>query len=234
MATSAALPVIRPEAGAGALLLAPDQLLRLSRWLSPAFPTGAFAWSHGLEAAVRAGEVGDAASLLDWLDAMLRWGSGRSDAILLASARRAEAEEEVARLGELADALAPSRERRAEAMALGRAFARAVRAADGLAVPDAPLPVALGRAARLAGLPAFPVALVHLQATVTTLAQAAQRLMPLGQTAAQGVVAALAPVAQEVAAAAMALGPEDLGGSALAIDLASMRHETQEPRLFRS
>ncbi len=225
---------VRTRTGEGALPLAPDQLLRLSRWLSPAFPTGAFAWSHGLEAAIRAGEVADAASLLDWLDAMLRWGSGRSDAILLASAHRAEAQEEVARLAELADALAPSRERRAEAAALGAAFAAAVRAADNLAVPDAPLSVALGRAARLAGLPALPVALVHLQSAVTTLAQAAQRLMPLGQTAAQGVVAALAPGAREVAETSMALGPDDLGGSALAIDLASMRHETQEPRLFRS
>lgn len=226
--------MIRSEAGQGTLLLAPDQLLRLSRWLSPAFPTGAFAWSHGLEAAVRAGEVAGAPSLQEWLDALLRWGSGRSDAILLAAAHRAEGEDEVAALAELADALAPSRERRAEALALGTAFATAVRAADGLAAPDAPLPVALGRAARLAGLPARPVALVHLQATVTTLAQAAQRLMPLGQTAAQGVLAALAPVAREVAEEAVALGPDDLGGSALAIDLGSMRHETQEPRLFRS
>lgn len=223
----------RPEAGEGALLLAPEQLLRLSRWLSPAFPTGAFAWSHGLEAAVRAGEVADAASLFLWLDALLRWGSGRSDAILLGAAHRAGTEAEVAGLSELASALAPSRERRAEAGALGAAFALAVRA-EGLDVADAPLPVALGRAARLAGLPARPVALLHLQATATTLAQAAQRLMPLGQTAAQGVVAALAPVAQEVAGEAVGLGPDDLGSSALAIDLASMRHEGQEPRLFRS
>jgi urease accessory protein len=226
--------MIRSEAGEGAPLLAPDQLLLLSRWLSPAFPTGAFAWSHGLEAAIRAGEVGDAPSLLDWLDALLRWGAGRADAILLGSAHRAEGEAEVLALAELADALAPSRERRAEAMALGTAFAVAVRAADGLAVPDAPLPVALGRAARLAGLPALPVALVHLQATVTTLAQAAQRLMPLGQTAAQGVLAALAPVARQVAEEAASLAPDDLGSSALAIDVASMRHEVLEPRLFRS
>jgi urease accessory protein len=226
--------MIRPEAGEGALLLAPDQLLLLSRWLSPAFPTGAFAWSHGLEAAVHAGAVADAPSLLDWLDALLHWGSGRSDAILLASAHRADTEAEVAGLAELADALAPTRERRAEALALGAAFAAAVRAADGLTVPDAPLPVALGRAARLAGLPALPVALVHLQGTVTTLVQAAQRLMPLGQTAAQGVLAALAPAAHEVAAEAVPLGPDDLGASALAIDVASMHHEGQEPRLFRS
>ena len=218
----------------GALALDASQLLTLSRWLSPAFPTGAFAWSHGLEAAVGAGEVRDASSLQDWLDALLRWGSGRSDAILLGSSHRAGDEAEVEALAELASALAPSRERRAEAHALGAAFAGAVRAADRLAVPDAPLPVALGQAARLAGLPALPVALVHLQATAATLVGAAQRLMPLGQTAAQGVLAALALVAREVAEEAVALGPEDLGSSALCIDLASMRHEDQEPRLFRS
>ena len=216
------------------LVLESSQLLLLSRWLSPAFPTGAFAWSHGLEAAIGAGEVRDAPSLHDWLDALLRWGAGRSDAIVLASAHRARGEAEVMALAELADALAPSRERRMEAGALGTAFARAVRAADGLPVPDGPFPVALGRAAGLAGLPALPVALVHLQATVASLAGAAQRLMPLGQTAAQGVLAALAPAAREVAQEAVLLGPDALGSCALGIDLASMRHEEQEPRLFRS
>ena len=213
------------------LLVPPDDLLRLARWLSPAFPTGAFAWSHGLEAAVAAGEVQDAPSLRDWLDALLRHGSGRADAILLACAHREAAGGE--NVAALADALAPSRERRAEALALGAAFARAVRA-EGVEVEDAALPVVLGRAARAAGLPVLPVALLHLQATATSLVQAAQRLMPLGQTAAQGVLAALAPVACEVAEEAVALGVDDLGGCALAIDMASMRHEGQEPRIFRS
>ena len=93
-------------------------LLRLARWLSPAYPTGAFAWSHGLEAAVAAGEVRCAATLADWLDASLRHGAGRTDAILIGCAHRADARDLHA-VAALADALAPSRERRAEALALG-------------------------------------------------------------------------------------------------------------------
>ncbi len=217
--------------GGGAL--AGGQLLTLARWLSPAFPTGSFAWSHGLETAAREGAVRDAETLEDWLGALLRWGAGRNDAILLGAAHRAEGDE-LGTLAELARALAPSRERRAEAGEQGAAFARTVRALHGWDLPDMAFPVALGRAARLGGLPAGPVAAVALQAFATTLVQAAQRLLPLGQTAAQGVILRLAPLCEGVASEAVSQGPEALGGCALAIDAASLRHETLEPRIFRS
>lgn len=209
-------------------------LLTLARWLSPAFPTGGFAWSHGLESAVREGLVADAQGLEAWLAAVLARGSGRTDAILLGAAAREEEALALAELSELALALAPSRERRAETGQQGAAFAATVRALHGWDLPDLALPVALGRAARLGGLPPGPVAAVALQAFATTLAQAAQRLMPLGQTAAQGVVLRLAPLCAAVAEEAVALSPEDIGACALAVDLCSMRHETLEPRIFRS
>lgn len=213
--------------------LGASQLLTLARWLSPAFPIGGFAWSHGLESAVRDGLVDGAAGLCDWLDALLRLGAGRTDAILLGAAGRAE-EGELAALAALAAALAPSRERRAETLGQGAAMAGTLRALHGWDLPDMALPVVLGRAARLGGLPLQPVALVALQAFATTLVQAAQRLMPLGQTAAQSVLLRLAPACEAVAAEAARLGPDDIGGSAAAIDIASLRHEALEPRLFRS
>jgi urease accessory protein len=216
-----------------AATLTTSQLLTLSRWLSPAFPTGGFAWSHGLESAVRDGTVEDAVTLEDWLAVLLRWGAGRTDSILIGAAYRAEGEE-LADVSDLARALAPSRERRAEALGQGAALARTLRALHGWDLPDMTLPVALGRAARLGGLPIGPVATVTLQGFVTTLVQAAQRLMPLGQTAAQGILLRLAPVCETVAAEALRLSPDDIGGSAFAIDIASMRHETLEPRIFRS
>ncbi len=217
----------------GGAALGGGRLLQLARWLSPAFPTGSFAWSHGLETAAREGTVRDADTLEDWLAGLIRWGAGRSDAILLGAAHRAEG----AVIGELSDlalALAPSRERRAEAREQGAAFARTVRAIHGWDLPDLALPVALGRAARLGDLPAEPVAAVALQAFVTTLVQAVQRLLPLGQTAAQGVVLRLAPLCVIVAEEAVPLGPEGLGSCAVSLDLASMRHETLQPRIFRS
>ncbi len=219
---------VEPEGALGSL-----QLLTLARWLSPAFPTGAFAWSHGLEQAARDGTVRDAATLEDWLDTVLRHGAGRMDAILIGTAHRAE-EEGLAALAELATALAPSRERRAEAAGQGAAFAGTLRALHGWDLADMPFPVVLGRAARLAGLPARPVSEMALQGFATTIVQSAQRLMPLGQTAAQGVILRLAPVCAEVANEAVTLGPEDIGSCALAVDLCSMRHEGLEPRIFRS
>ena len=210
-----------------------EALLTLAQWLSPAYPVGAFAWSHGLEQAVQDGAVHDAASLADWLGVMLSAGSGRTDAILLVAAAGAEgvALEEIAAL---AAALAPSRERLAETMGQGAAFAAVTREVWGFAMPDMPYPVAVGRAAALAGLPAVPVATLFLQAVASNLVQAAQRLMPLGQTEAQRVLAGLAPLCVEVAGAAAEAGLDGIGGAAFAIDIASMRHEGMEPRLFRS
>jgi urease accessory protein len=210
-----------------------EAFLTLSQWLSPAFPVGAFAWSHGLEQAVRDGHVRDAGTLADWLDVLLTAGAGRTDAILLAEAARADGPD-VAALAELAAALQPSRERVAETLGQGTAFATTVRAVWGLDVADMAFPVAVGRAAGLAGLPVLPVAQLYLQAMVSNLIQAAQRLMPLGQTAAQRVLAGLSPVCAQVAAEAMEAGLDGIGGAGFAIDIASMRHEGMEPRMFRS
>lgn len=210
-----------------------EALLTLCQWLSPAYPVGAFAWSQGLEQAVRDGLVRDAATLADWLDLMLTAGGGRTDAILLIAAAGVEG----AALQEIADlavAFAPSRERLAETMGQGAAFAAVTRAVWGYDLPDMAYPVAVGRAAGLAGLPAGTVAQVYLQATASNLVQSAQRLMPLGQTAAQQVLAGLAPVCAQVAREAEAAGLDGIGGAGFAMDIASMRHERMEPRMFRS
>lgn len=210
-----------------------EALLTLCQWLSPAYPVGAFAWSHGLEQAVRDGAVRDAATLADWLDLMVTFGAGRTDAILLIAACDAEGEA-LADLADLAAALAPSRERLAETMGQGAAFAAVTRAVWGHDLPDMAYPVAVGRAAGIAGLPPVTVAQLYLQAVVTNLVQAAQRLMPLGQTAAQGVLAGLAPVCARVAEEAAEAGLDGIGGAGFAMDIAAMRHERMEPRMFRS
>lgn len=213
--------------------LSQTALLTAAGWLSPAFPTGGFAWSHGLEQAIRDGAVADAAGLADWLAALLTHGAARSDAILLCLAHRAEGAE-LADLADLAAALCPSRERRMETMGQGAAFAGTLRAVRGFDLPDMPYPVAVGRAAALAGLPAQPVAALFVQAMLTNLVQAAQRLMPLGQTAAQGLLHGLLPAMVTCAAEAATATADDLGTAVLAGDSAAMRHETLQPRIFRS
>lgn len=220
-----------PWATTTAIPMNTDHLLTLTQWLSPAYPVGAFAWSHGLERAVARGDVTDAASLADWLDAVLDHGAGRSDAILLCAAHGAD---DVAPIAELAAALAPSRERRMETLQQGAAFAATTRAVWGLDLPDMAYPVAVGRAAGLIGLPVVPTAQVWLQSFASNLVQAAQRLMPLGQTAAQRVLTGLAPLCAAQGEMAANASLDDIGSATFAVDIASMQHETQYSRIFRS
>ncbi len=225
------------------------QTLILQTWLSPAFPVGAFAYSHGLEWAVEDGTVRDLASLVAWLDGVVRHGAGRSDMILLAHAWRAvEAgdEEGLVRVAELAAASQPTRERRLESLAQGEAFLKAVRQTwPGEAVErvvatladaglQAALPVAVGTISAAHGL-ALPATIASaLIAFVANLSSAAVRLVPLGQTDGQRAVAALMPVVVTVAAEVETATLDDIGGASLRADIASARHETQYTRLFRS
>ncbi len=211
-----------------------EALLRLNRWLSPGFPTGGFAWSHGLEREVTAGRVTGAEQFADWLAAVLEHGSGRNDAILLAASWRAGSDGERQALADLALALAPGAERADETQAQGAAFARTLGESGEMDLPPWPLPVAVGAAARAAGLALGDTLLLFLQTFAANLVTIAVRHVPLGQSAGQAVLAGLAPVIREIADQAARATTEDLGGCALAVDIASLEHETQSTRIFRS
>jgi urease accessory protein len=208
-----------------------DAVQTLAAWLSPAFPVGAYAYSHGLEAAVAAGDVASAAALEAWTADLVAHGAGRSDAILL---RHACAAEDPAEVAALAAALAPSAERLTETAEIGAAFARAVSAAWGVEVPAMPYPVAFGRAARLRGLPVDLTATLFVQAFAAGVVSAGVRLVPVGQTEGQAITARLLPLAARVAAGTADAPLDEVGGCALRADLASMAHETLETRLYRS
>jgi urease accessory protein len=211
-------------------------LLHLLAWLSPSFPTGAFAYSHGLEWAVEAGDISDGDSLRAWLADVLAHGAGRSDTILLRHAHRNAADPiALQAIAQLGLAAAPTRERRDEALNQGRAFVLAVAPWTATGLPrDAPYAVAVGAAAGGAGIPEGDTAVAYLQTFASSLISAAVRLVPLGQTAGLRVLAALEStiiaVSEETAAATL----DDLGGCAFRSDIAAMRHETQYTRLFRS
>jgi urease accessory protein len=212
----------------------PRPLLHLLAWLSPAFPTGGFAYSHGLEWAVEAGDIKDAATLQDWLVDIVAHGSVRSDTILLRHAHRNASDPTTLReIVALGLAATPSRERRDEALNQGRAFSLAV--APWARVPDdMPYAVAIGVAAAGKRIPEDDTAVAYVQAFVTNLISAAVRLVPLGQTAGLRVLAALEPVILATAQATKTATLDDLGGCTFRSDLAAMRHETQYTRLFRS
>lgn len=203
----------------------------LAAWFSPGYPVGAYSYSHGLEWAVEAGDVTSPATLAAWIADLVAFGAGRTDAILLA---RAIAADDPAPLAELAEALAPSAERHLETMAQGAAFARTTAAAYTIDIPPMAYPVAVGHAARRLGLPADATVALYLQAFAANLVSAGVRLVPVGQTDGQRILAGLLPLVARVAAEAHAAPLATLGGLAQRGDLAAMRHETQYSRLYRS
>lgn len=208
-----------------------DPQLILHQLVSPAFPTGAFAWSHGLETAVQEGRVRDVHALEAWLRDVLAAGAGWSDAVLAWHAARGE---DLPALNEFALALAPSKERRAETREQGAAFAACVRGVWGVAVTDMAYPVAFGATLAALDLPRGPGIAMMLSGMVANLAAAGVRLVPLGQTDGQRVAMALHPLCQDLSDRAESASLDEIGGFAPMLDVASMRHETLYSRLFRS
>ncbi len=211
-------------------------LMRLLTWLSPAFPTGAFAYSHGLEWAVETHDIRDGETLRVWLEAVIAFGSARTDTVLLRHAHRAADDPAALRdLAALARATAAGRERHDEALDQGRAF---LRAAAEWGVPDlpedTPYAIAVGAMAGAHGIDEAASAGAYLQTFTSNLISAAVRLVPLGQTTGLRTLAALEPLILRTVAATAHDTLDDLGGCAFRSDLAAMRHETQYTRLFRS
>ena len=211
-------------------------LTRLLIWLSPAFPTGAFAYSHGLEWAIETGDVRDESTLEAWLTDVLSHGAGRTDVILLRHAHRAATDPAALNdIAELALATAPGQERHNESLAQGQAFVLAAAPWVMPPVPHAtPYSVAVGALAGAHGIPEEDTAAAYLQTFATNLISAAVRLVPLGQNAGLRVLAALESVILATTAETREATLDDLGGCAFRSDLASLRHETQYTRLFRS
>jgi urease accessory protein len=211
-------------------------LLTLLAWLSPAFPVGGFAYSHGLEWAVETGDVRDGATLREWIGDILRFGSARTDAILLRAAHRACGDAgRLAEVAEIGAAAVAARERRDETLNQGRAFVLGMAAWGGLDAPeDIPYAVAVGAACGHRLVPEDDAALAYLQAFSANLISAAVRLVPLGQSVGLRVLADLESTILAVAEETRNATMDDLGGCAFRSDLAAMRHETQYTRLFRS
>ncbi|MEL7460004.1 MAG: urease accessory UreF family protein [Pseudomonadota bacterium] len=224
--------MIDPCAPAGQAQVSDADYLTLAQWMSPAFPVGGFVWSHGLETAMSDGAVHDAATLEGWLGTIITQGSGLADATLMCAAMAPEAELDA--LGDLACALAGSAERLAETNAQGAAFTSAHNALTGHEFTPAPMPVALGRAARALSLSPSVVAAHFLQAFTANLISAAVRFMPLGATQGQAVLQALQPAIVNTARAAATADVDTIAMSQPGADFAAIAHETQDVRIFRS
>jgi urease accessory protein len=220
--------------------------LPLAVWFSPMFPVGAFAYSHGLEWAHEAGDISDADDLRDWLTTLAQRGALHNDAILLGEAYGAVLQEDARRLAQINDlglAMAAGRERRLETATQGNAFLLAIRKSWPCATLDlldeasedgVAYPIAVAVAAAGHDLPLEATLDMFGLGFVSNLVSATIRLGIIGQTDGQRVLAALMPIIREIARECAGKDLDDLGGSAFRSDLASLCHETQYTRLFRS
>lgn len=214
-------------------------LIRLMAWLSPAFPVGGFAYSGGLESAVRDGLASDPEALRTWFDTLLTRGPWRNDGVLLAEAWRSlDDAERLAAVAALAEALAGSAERHLEIMTVGEAFAAAASAWPHPALeslgPRPPYSVAVGVTAAAQSIHLEDCLAAFYHTLLSQGVSAAIRLGVIGQRQGVALLAqfeeTIVTLAKETAASSL----DDLGSAAIYADIAALRHETQETRLFRS
>lgn len=221
-------------------------LYHLMSWMSPSYPVGAYTYSHGLEYALEAGLVSNREDTGSWIADILNHGSGRSDCVLLGAAYRAaekKADKEIRDVAELGLAFCPTRELELETTQQGRAFMRITND-----VAPSPLlkmlmvswsgtviyPIAVAIVAAEKGIPLADTLTAFLHGFISNLVSASVRLVPLGQTDGQRIIAALAPDVQALVNSTLKTTLNDLGSATLMVDWCSSQHETQYTRLFRS
>lgn len=205
-------------------------MMILQAWFSPAFPIGAYSYSHGLETAIQDGLITDEVSLQSWISTLLLYGSGRNDGLFIKAAYEAEEEANA-----LCLALCTSKERWQETTELGQAFSRVANTSYQTDLPDGlAYPVAVGQAARTMDLDLTLTLQSYLQAFAANLISVGVRAIPIGQQAGQHCLVGLYPVIEEVITQAAEASLAEVGSSALLSDLMAMKHEHSVPRIYRT
>jgi len=209
-----------------------SQLLLLLNWMSPTFPIGSFAYSHGAEQAIADARLKAADDVKAWLTDLITHGSGWNDAVLFARCWH----DDVTELNELALALSSSAERYSESTHLGRNFGIAADVWLNTGKPEGEIAycVAAGSACAKAGIDRQQALIAFLQGFCAAQVSVAVRLIPLGQTRGLEVLRDIAPLIAETATRAQAATLDDLGGACLGADIAAMKHEFLETRIFRT
>lgn len=206
-------------------------ILTLAQWFSPAYPIGSFAYSHGLEWAIETGNVHDLATLAAWVGDTLEFGSGRNDALFLAAAYRSA---DPMNVDSICRAFAPSKERLKETDLQGAAFADITSAIWGHDLAPMTYPVAVGWAAQLSELPLALTSQMYLQSFASSLISVGMRLVPLGQRDGHTLIQSLAPLCCRIADQTAQGDLDDLSATAFLPDIASMKHEIQYSKVFRT
>ena len=206
-------------------------VLTLSQWFSPAFPIGAFAYSHGLEWAIESGDVNCAAKLADWTQDALEHGAGWNDALFIAASYQTA---DPLTLDQTCRAFAASRERLKETTLQGAAFCDTVSAIWNIQLSELTYPIAAGQAARLCNMPLELTTQMYLHAFVSSLISVGIRLIPLGQTDGHRLIRQITPLCADIAKRTTHGDLDHLTATAFLTDIAAMNHETQYARVFRT
>jgi len=230
-------------------MLTPDGLMRLMTWLSPSFPVGAYTYSHGVEYAVECGLISSGETLQEWCEGALLYGGGKTDGMFFVQAWKLAKKQDITGLAELnayANTMRPTCELALESEAQGRAFLTTLldvapspaleKLSHALKQDNqkAAYPLIVGAVAAFENIECKPALIAFLHAFSANLVSAGVRLVPLGQTAGQKTLMGLEPVVKEAYDIIQKTDFQDIGSSAPVIDWASMQHETQYTRLFRS
>lgn len=225
-----------------------EGLAKLLAWLSPSFPVGSFAYSHGLEAAIEEGLVHDRATLQAWIADLLAHGSAQADAIFFRHAHAAvlgNSKPGYVEVAEIAAAMRGTGELALEATQQGESFFSAIADAwpvdvkgwrDALAAAAIrpAFPVSVACAVASAAIPVDDALCAYLHAFAANLVSAAVRAIPLGQTDGQRALAGLESDVDAAVAASIGRSLDEAGAATIAVDALSFRHEVQYSRIFRS
>ena len=208
-----------------------SKLLNVMQWLSPAFPIGGFAYSHGLEWAINKGHVGNREELQKWISDLLEYGSLKNDAILIKLVLQGSDPKEI---NELAMALCPASERLSETQLQGGAFCKIMRDVWNLEIDNLTLPIALALAAKNQSIDQNLVLPAYLHSFCSNLISVAMRLIPIGQTDGQKTLRELSPLISDSVRAVAKSDKDDLGSACFLSDVSAMQHEYLQPRVFKT
>ena len=201
----------------------------LQNWFSASFPIGAFAYSHGLETAIQNNVVTDPNTLTDWLEFILKYGSGYNDGLCLKATYQGED------VNQLCLSLSAGHERELETLEQGCAFATAVNKSYGLSLPNGlAYPIAVGMASAQLHLDLLLTLQCYLQGFAANMISVGARSIPIGQIAAQKCLVEIFPIIKTLAIKLLQTPLTDIGGCAVFGDLMSLQHEENIPRLYRT
>ena len=208
-----------------------SKLITVMQWLSPAFPIGGFAYSHGLEWAINKGYVSNREELQKWVSDLLEYGSLKNDAILIKLVLKGSDPKEI---NEIAIALCPANERLSETQLQGGAFCKIMREVWSLEIDDLALPIALALAAKNENIDQNLVVPAYLHSFCSNLISVAMRLIPIGQTDGQKTLRELSPLILDSVKSVAKSDIDDLGSNCFLSDVSAMQHEYLPSRVFKT